>query len=136
MLRVRRRLASGRRALGLEPELLDAVCGLREGTITRLETGRSRVAPAHLFRLAAVFGVTIDWFFAEAASPPSSMLRGQHPAAPSCEETRRFLTLFARLHDSKVRDEIRRLVNALADRACDGADRGLPLASGDFPPDS
>jgi transcriptional regulator with XRE-family HTH domain len=137
MLRLRSRVAVGRLALGLEPGLLDAVCGLREGTIARLETGRSRIAPAHLCRLAAVFGVGIDWFFDDAICSPPSLQRenhDDHPAAPSCEEMRRFLAAFARLHDGKVREEIRLLVSALANRACGGGGGGLPEAWGDSPP--
>ncbi|HYN38398.1 MAG TPA: helix-turn-helix transcriptional regulator [Rhodospirillales bacterium] len=113
-LRVRARLVAARRAAGLEPELLDAVCGLREGTVARLEAGLSRIAPVHLFRLAAVFDVDVDWFFADDARLPSlAPLPTDHPAAPSVEEARRFLAAFARLADGPVRAEIRELVGAL-----------------------
>ena len=52
--RVCRRLAARRRALGLEAALLDLILGLREGTVQRLESGRGRIGPAYLLRLATL----------------------------------------------------------------------------------
>jgi transcriptional regulator with XRE-family HTH domain len=73
--RVAERIALGRRALEIEPAVLDVVLGLRDGTMERLESGRSRATPAHLARLAMLFDVSIDWFFAEKqhrfAAPPA-----------------------------------------------------------------
>lgn len=124
--RVRARLAAGRSALGLAPELLDVVCGLRRGTVARLEAGRSRVTPLHLLRLAAVLGVEIDWFFNE-----TPLVAPHAPAAaagrPGYREMEQFLAVFAQLGSSRVRAGLRGLVEAVANRACDGADGGLPV---------
>ncbi|MFO1120551.1 MAG: helix-turn-helix transcriptional regulator [Rhodospirillales bacterium] len=69
---------------GLAPELLDVVCGLRRGTVARLESGQSRVTPLHLLRLATVLGVEIDWFFSETplAAPHACRRRQPGPAIP------------------------------------------------------
>ena len=136
LIRVRSRIAAGRQALGFDPELLDAVCGFREGTTARLEAGRSRIGPAHLYRLASVFGVAIDWFFADAEPRPAPM--SDRCRALACEagaDTRRFLALYARLRNGRVRDEIRMLVRALAQGACDNPGASLPLMLGELPPD-
>jgi transcriptional regulator with XRE-family HTH domain len=134
MTQVRRRVAEGRQALGLEPELLDAICGLREGTIARLEGGQSRIGPMHLFRLANVFSVGIDWFFngTEPLPLPSAADRS---IASTCADTRRFLMLYARLHNPRLREEIRLLVSAIAQDACAEAGTRLPLRPGELPPD-
>jgi transcriptional regulator with XRE-family HTH domain len=134
MARVRRRVAAGREALGLAPELLDAICGLREGTVARLEAGRSRIGPSHLFRLANAFKVGIDWFF-DAADPLPPPLTADCSTAPTCADTRRFLMFYARLHNQRVREEIRMLVSAIAQDACASADTRLPLRPGELPPD-
>ena len=134
--RVRCRIASGRQTLGFEPDLLDAVCGLREGTIARLEAGKSRIGPAHLYRLANVFGVGIDWFFADSEprlAPTKDPCGTQAGAA--CADTRRFLAPYARLHNARVRDEIRMLVRAIAQGACDNPGTSLPLMPGELSPD-
>ena len=132
--RVRCRIATGRRALGFEPDLLDAVCGFREGTIARLEAGKSRIGPAHLYRLANVFSVGIDWFFAD-SDPLLGPTRDGGSKALSCADTRRFLALYARLHNGRVRDEIRMLVRAIAQGACDNPGTSLPLTPGELSPD-
>lgn len=134
MTQVRRRLAAGRQALGLEPDLLDAICGLREGTVARLEAGQSRIGPAHLFRLANAFNVGIDWFFSD-TEPLPLPLTSDGSTAPVCAETRRFLALYGRLNNQKLRDEIRLLVSAIAQDACGKTGMGLPLAPGELPPD-
>ncbi|MBL8668649.1 MAG: helix-turn-helix domain-containing protein [Rhodospirillales bacterium] len=127
--RVRSRLAAQRRALGLAPELLDVVCGLRRGTVARLESGKSRVTAYHLFQLAAVFEVEIDWFFA-ATDPPSwrSALPAVPKRQPGYEEMRQFLAVFDHLGNPRVRAEIRRLIDAVANRACDKRRGCLPVA--------
>ena len=136
LTRVRGRIAAGRQALGFEPELLDAVCGFREGTIARLEAGKSRIGPAHLYRLALVCRVGIDWFFADAEPRPAPM--NDRSRAQACEagaDARRFLALYARLRDGRVRDQIRMLVRAIAQGACDNPGASLPLISGELSPD-
>ena len=71
--RVAARLAARRRRLGIDRGLLDLLLDVRDGTVERLETGRSRIAPSCLFRLANILDVSVDWFFDEAASeaPPA-----------------------------------------------------------------
>lgn len=136
LTRVRCRIATGRQALGFAPDLLDAVCGFREGTIARLEAGTSRIGPAHLYRLANVFSVGIDWFFADSEprlAPPNDHCTMQ--ACEACADTRRFLALYARLHNGRVRDEIRMLVRAIAQGACDNPGTSLPLMPGELSPD-
>jgi len=124
--RVRLRLALRRRALGLDPRLLELVLRLPDGAIERLESGRARITPSHLYRLAGLFGVTVDWFFAEESGgqastdgdlPPAC----SHPkpvahAAPAArvQEARRFLVAYERLRSTTIRSEIRELVRMLA----------------------
>jgi transcriptional regulator with XRE-family HTH domain len=134
MTQVRCRIAAGRQALGLEPELLDAICGFREGTLARLEAGQSRIGPAHLFRLANVFDVGVDWFFTSTEPLPPPLTSDRFIGA-LCVETRRFLALYARLGNRKLRDEIRLLVSAIAQHACGEAGTGLPLAPTEHSPD-
>ena len=130
--RVRRRIAAGRHALGVEPDLLDAVCGFRQGTVARLEAGQSRIGPAHLFRLANVFGVGVDWFFAD--TEPLLATIGDSFRPQACADARRFLTLYARLPNGRVRDQIRMLIAAIAQGACDNPGTSLPLTPGELPP--
>lgn len=124
--RVRARLAAGRGALGLEPELLDVVCGLRRGTVARLESGQSRVTPLHLLRLATVLGVEIDWFFNEAplAAPQAPVAAAT--SRPGYHEMAQFLAVFAHLGSDRIRAGIRSLVQAVANRTCSDPDGGLP----------
>jgi hypothetical protein len=124
--RVAARIAGGRRALGLEPAVLDAVLAFREGTVERLERCRTRAAPSHLLRLADLFGVEIDWFFAEINASDDSMagqVQAPHPAVTTgsregevegAAEARRFLAAYSRLHDASVRAKIRAIVEAVA----------------------
>lgn len=125
--RVCARLAAGRSALGLEPELLDVVCGLRRGTVARLEAGRSRVTPLHLLRLAAVLGVEIDWFFNETPLVAPHVPAAAAAGGPGYREMEQFLAVFAQLGSSRVRAGLRGLVQAVANRACGGAGGGLPV---------
>lgn len=127
-LRVRTRLAAGRRALGLEPELLDVVCGLRRGTIARLEAGQSRVTPLHLYRLATVLDVEIDWFFADTPSAPPRAPVAVPASRPGYNEMEQFLAVFAHLGNGRIRTEIRGLLQAVANRACGNHDGSLPVA--------
>jgi transcriptional regulator with XRE-family HTH domain len=114
--RVAERIAARRRALGIDPQLLDAILDFRDGTIERLEAGESRIGATHLFRLAEIFDVDIDWFFADAPDP----LPSEPDRSPSSghgqdgAQTRRFVTLYRRLRDPKVRLEVREMVRALA----------------------
>ncbi len=112
--RVSARLAARRREVGIDRGLLDLLLDVRDGTVERLETGRSRIAPSRLFRLARILEVPIDWFFDEAQSetPPAEPVssRGGERQA----EARRFLALYARIADPKVRAEIREMVRSLA----------------------
>lgn len=112
--RVSARLAARRRRVGIDRALLDLLLDARDGTVERLETGRSRIAPGRLFQLARILDVPIEWFFDEARSetPPAEPLfaRGGERQA----ETRRFLALYARIADPKVRAEIREMVRSLA----------------------
>lgn len=133
MAKVRRRIAAGRQALGVEPQLIDAVCGLREGTIARLEAGQCRIVPAHLFRLARLFSVGVDWFFADTEPLPAPASTRCSPQARA--DMLRFLAAYARLPSGRVRHEIRMLVGAVAHRTCDDPGTGLPLPLGELPPD-
>lgn len=127
--RVRLRLAFRRRALGLAPELLDVVCGLRRGTIARLESGKSRVTALHLFRLAAVLDVGIDWFFATAEPlPRHPELSAAAQQGPGYDEMRQFLEVFVHLDSRRIRAEIRGLIDAVADRPCGNRRGCLPVA--------
>lgn len=127
--RVRFRLAARRRALGLVPELLDVVCGLRRGTVARLESGKSRMTALHLFRLAAVLEVEIDWFFAATDPlPRQPALPAAPQQGPRYDEMRQFLEVFAHLDSRRIRAEIRGLIDAVADRPCDNRPGCLPVA--------
>jgi transcriptional regulator with XRE-family HTH domain len=113
--RVSARLAARRQELGIDRALLDLVMNVRDGTVGRLETGRSRIAPSRLFRLANILSVPIDWFFDEAESeaPPAEPLSFGGSAEKQAE-ARRFLALYARIADPNVRAEIREMVRSLA----------------------
>ena len=127
--RVRLRLAVRRRALGLAPELLDVVCGLRRGPIGRLEQGKSRMTALHLFRLAAVLDVEIDWFFAtDDLLPPQPGEPAVPQPGPRYDEMRQFLEVFAHLGSRRIRAEIRGLIDAVADHPCDNQRGCLPVA--------
>jgi transcriptional regulator with XRE-family HTH domain len=112
--RVSARLAARRRSLGVDRGLLDLLLDVRDGTVERLETGRSRIAPSHLFQLAHLLDVPIDWFFDEAQSetPPAGPVSGR--GAEREVQARRFLTLYVRIADPNVRAEIREMVRSLA----------------------
>jgi transcriptional regulator with XRE-family HTH domain len=109
------RVAARRRELGIDHALLDLLLDVPDGTVERLETGRSRIAPSRLFRLANILGVPIDWFFDEADSeaPPAEPL-SFGGSAERLAEARRFLALYARINDPNVRAEIREMVKSLA----------------------
>ncbi len=125
--RVRARLVAGRCALGLEPELLDVVCGLRRGTVARLEAGQRRVTPLHLLRLATVLDVGIDWFFSETPLVPSHVPVAATAGRPGYQEMAQFLAVFTHLGSDRIRAEIRGLVQAVANRACSDPEGGLPV---------
>ena len=113
--RVSARLAARRREVGIDRGLLDLLLDVRDGTVERLETGRSRIAPSRLFRLANILDVPIDWFFDEAdpEAPPAEPLSFGSSAEKQAE-ARRFLSLYARIADPNVRAEIREMVKSLA----------------------
>jgi hypothetical protein len=71
------------------------------------------VAPLHLLRLAAVFDVTVDWFFDETVPLPVPSPLVDHAQPPGAGEVRRFLAAFGRLADGRVRTEIADLMKAL-----------------------
>ncbi|MBK8173955.1 MAG: helix-turn-helix transcriptional regulator [Rhodospirillales bacterium] len=129
------RLAARRRVLHLDSELIDLVLGFRAGTTARLETGESRIGPSHIFRLAAILDVDVEWFFADEADEhrPHRQRPTLQASPDDVAQARRFLAHFARLRDHTVRDEIRELVQALADRAAPPA--GLVARAADLPID-
>ena len=93
--RVSARLAARRRRVGIDRALLDLLLDARDGTVERLETGRSRIAPSRLLQLASILDVPIKWFFDEAESEtlpaePVFARGGERQA-----EARRFLALRA-----------------------------------------
>jgi transcriptional regulator with XRE-family HTH domain len=110
--RVASRLSARRRALGLTPALLDMILGLRDGTIERLESGESRIAPSHLYHLAHVFEVNIDWFFAEPEYPSNDDAPENEDEAV---EARRFLSFFARLSNPAISRHVHEMVKAIAE---------------------
>ena len=113
--RVSVRLAARRRELGIDRGLLDLLLDARDGTVERLETGRSRISPGRLFRLADILDVPIDWFFDEAQSEaPPTEPASAGGATERQAEALRFLALYARIADPKVRAEIREMVRSLA----------------------
>jgi transcriptional regulator with XRE-family HTH domain len=113
--RVSARLVARRRTLGIERGLLDLLLDARDGTVERLETGRSRISPGRLFRLADILDVPISWFFdeADAEAPPTQPLFSGECAGRQAEALR-FLALYARVADPQVRAEIREMVRSLA----------------------
>lgn len=121
--RVSARLAARRRRLGIDRGLLDLLLDVRDGTVERLETSRSRIAPSRLFQLANILDVPIDWFFDEAESeaPPAEPVSAGGGAERQAQ-ARRFLALYARIADPNVRAEIREMVRSLA------AARSRPVA--------
>ena len=123
--RVSARLAARRRQLGIDRGLLDLTLEVSDGTVERLETGRARIAPSHLFRLADILNVSVDWFFAEAdaqAPPAEPLFSGDN--AERQAEARRFLAVYARIAEPKVKAEIREMVRSLA------VARSRPVAPG------
>jgi transcriptional regulator with XRE-family HTH domain len=72
---------------------------VRDGTVGRLETARSRIAPSRLFGLANILSVPIDWFFDEAESeaPPAEPLSFGGSAEKQAE-ARRFFSRSLRAH--------------------------------------
>lgn len=111
--RVAERIASRRQELGIDRALLDLLLGARGGTVKRLETGRRRITPAHLFGLANILDVSVDWFFAErptVASDPQPLACGD---AGRAAEARRFASLFLAIADPKIRAEIREMVRSV-----------------------
>ncbi len=119
-LRVAARLSARRRALGLSPALLDMILGLRDGTIERLESGESRISASHLFHLAHVFEVNIDWFFAEPEASGTGDVAQQQQQQQQQEpseamEARRFLNFFSRLSNPAVSRQVRDIVKAIAE---------------------
>lgn len=122
--RVAARLSARRRALGLSPALLDMILGLRDGTVERFEAGESRISASHLYRLAHVFDVKVDWFFtepesSESRSPGSTSTSRKHDSkrrhAGEAAEARRFLHFFTHLHNPAVRRNVREIVKAIAE---------------------
>jgi transcriptional regulator with XRE-family HTH domain len=114
-LRVAARLAARRRMLGIERDLLDLLLDARDGTVERLESGRSRISPGRLFRLADILDVPIGWFFDEAeAEAPSAQPPFSGVCAERQAEALRFVALYARVADPRVRAEIREMVRSLA----------------------
>jgi Predicted transcriptional regulators len=114
--RVAARISARRRALGLNPSLLDMILGLRDGTVERLEGGESRIAPSHLYHLAQVFEVNIDWFFAEPECAPNDEDEDADPDSDEeANEARRFLNFFARLSNPAVSRHVREMVKAIAE---------------------
>ena len=112
--RVSARLAARRHEVGIDRGLLDLLLDVPNGTVERLETGRSRIAPSRLFRLARILEVPVEWFFDEAQletppAEPAFALGGERQA-----EARRFLALYARIADPNARAEIREMVRSLA----------------------
>jgi transcriptional regulator with XRE-family HTH domain len=120
--RVAGRIAARRQELGITSALLDLLLGARDGTVKRLETGRSRITPGHLLGLASILDVSVDWFFAEwpAASPPPPLACSDIGKAA---QVRRFAALFLRIADPKVRSEIRQMVRSIA---AAGRHAGIP----------
>ena len=116
--RVAGRISARRRALGLTPSLLDMILGLRDGTVERLESGESRIAPTHLYHLAHVFEVNIDWFFTEpeCASEDEDEDETDEPDGDEeANEARRFLNFFSRLSNPAVSRHVREMVKAIAE---------------------
>jgi transcriptional regulator with XRE-family HTH domain len=113
--RVSARVAARRRQLGINRALLDLLLDVPDGTVERLESGRSRIAPSRLFRLANILDAPVDWFFDETGSerPPAEPLSFGGSAEKQAE-ARKFLALYARINDPNVRAEIREMVKSLA----------------------
>lgn len=74
---IARKTAERRALLGLRQKQLAAVCGVSTAMISKYESGASDIPAAQLWRLAAILGVPIDYFFDRQLiraphAPPSS----------------------------------------------------------------
>jgi len=111
-----RRLARRRRELCLTLDELEQRIDAQSGTVAEFENGTRPVDAAELLALANALGVSVAWFFDD---PPSgaAAVAGAAPAPKSVAEVERFLAVYYRIDDPKVRRDILGLIKAAATTA-------------------
>ena len=108
------RLARRRRQRGLAPVDLDKTLAAVPGTAARFESGTRSMGVTHLFTLSRVLDVPVLYFFENApALLPSTP--GNMPEFQTVEEVKRFLDVYFKIPDAKVRRDILELLKAAAD---------------------
>lgn len=120
-LHVARRLKRRRVQLELEPQLLDVAIGEPSGTVERVERGDKRLGASQLYKLAAVLGIGVSYFFADDidddAPKVAKLPKTDHKALL---ETKRFARAYARITSPSIRQMIRDLLKSLVN------DKGIP----------
>ncbi len=112
------RLARRRRELGLSAADLDRALSGPPGTIARYENGSRSLGAAQLFALSRALEVPVLYFFEAVPAPPASARKGSGlespPAAKNVEDAERFLDVFYKIPDARVRRDILGLLKAAA----------------------
>ena len=111
-----------RTLLGMSQTDLGGALGVTFQQVQKYESGKNRIGASRLYQLSMTFGVPLSYFFDY--MPPleetdASDLRGgvQEPSTPDSMDKRETLELvraYYRIRDSKVRDALRHIANAMA----------------------
>ena len=102
-----------RQGLGVSGAVLDGLSGYAAGTVGRLERGDQRIYASHLFRIAEVAGVDINYFYdgldGEEGGDPLKDL-----ATPAKLEAQQLLAAFLKIEDRTTQVDILDLIQTLA----------------------
>lgn len=103
------RLKALRHALGISAANLDRQAGFTLGTTGRLERGDQRIYAAHLFHIANVTGITVQYFY-------TSENDAQSIGAATSEELEkhRLLQAYMKIKDLGLKRDVFELVETLA----------------------
>ncbi len=114
-----RRLARRRRELGLSAAKLDRALSGPPGSIARYENGSRSLGAAQLLALSRALEVSVFYFFEDVPAPPAPARKGSGPeslpAAKNIEDAERFLDVFYKIPDARVRHDILGLLKAVGD---------------------
>jgi transcriptional regulator with XRE-family HTH domain len=108
--RVGSRLMRLRKAKGLSQTELGDALGVKFQQIQRYESGKNRLGPSRLSRSAELFGVKIEYFFADEGIFESYV---DQKEVPQTADTERLLDLFSRLQDEDLRKSILNVLEGL-----------------------
>ena len=108
------RLRLRRRLLEMSQTNLGNALGVTFQQVQKYERGANRISASRLFQISQVLDAPISYFFDDMPG-----LRGgvQEPSAPDLKDKRETLELmraYYRIRDPKVRDIMRRLIQAMA----------------------